>query len=223
MLRTFPDGPRTPARAMTRFALLDDHAVLRTGLKALIESEPGWSVAGDFGTYSALRDWPLLSGCDVLVLDLSLPDVDGMLALRHLRRAAPALQVVIYSMHDNPLFMQEALASGAKAYVCKQDDPSALMASLQSLLGGDSAKPVETHTPAPPQTAGSTPARIRELTVRERELLTYLVRGAPIADIANALTLSPKTVYVHRANLMRKLGARTPMELLVMAQRLAKR
>lgn len=180
-----------------RVGLLDDHPIVRAGLGQLIRLELGWNVALEAETAAAFMQAYRPGDLDLLITDLSLPDRDGLVLLGQLREQDATLGTVVLSMHDAPLYRQRALESGALAFISKRDPPGELIARLRAL--GEGAEPADA---AAAEVGDSLLAR---LTQREREVMLLLVRGHSVARIARTLDCADKTVYVHRAQLMRKL------------------
>src|SRR3546814_17871340 len=112
-----------------RIVLVDDHPIVRSGFRQLLELEPGWQVIAEVGSARELAAWMLHSTCDVLVLDLSLPDGDGLVILRHLLAQRPDLAIVVMTMHYGALYVQDALADGASRFVTTSSAPAELRAA----------------------------------------------------------------------------------------------
>ena len=117
--------------------LVDDHPIVRAGFKQLLELEPGWQVTAEVGGAQELAAWFLTSTCDVLVLDLSLPDGDGLVMIRHLLAQRPGLAIVVLTMHDGALYVQDALSAGARAYVTKRSGPDELVDAIRAVERGE--------------------------------------------------------------------------------------
>src|SRR3546814_6833841 len=113
--------------------LLDEDAIGGAGVRRLLELGPGWQVIAEVGSAQELAAWMLHSTCDVLVLDLSLPDVDGLVMLRHLLAQRPDLAIVVLTMHDGALYVQDALAAGARGFVTKSSAPDELVDAIRAV------------------------------------------------------------------------------------------
>lgn len=202
---------------MPRIALLDDHPIVRRGFKQLIESVPGYVVAVEHSRGAELLADPQLAGCDILVLDLSLPDMDGFEVLRRLSTLPQRPVVLVLSMHEELPFVREALALGARGYLRKTGADDELLLALEALAHGGEylgsgvregmAKIDPARDPAFP-----------ELTTRELQIVRALVAGDNIRVIADRLGLSRKTVYVHRTTLLGKLNVASDVELVRLAR-----
>jgi DNA-binding NarL/FixJ family response regulator len=211
-----------PPRASTpalRVILVDDHAVVRTGYRRLLEDEPDLQVVGEYGdaesAYTALGRQPGGSA-DVLVLDLSMPGRSGLDMLRRARLRWPVLRVLVFSMHDSPAMVAQALQAGAAGFITKSSAPALLVAALRRVAAGeapvlspDVADAVDQPGAAPPH---------RALSAREFDVLRGLVDGLTLDQIAERLRLSPKTVSNYQTQIRQRLGLATAVELLRYAQ-----
>ncbi|MEO8973068.1 MAG: response regulator transcription factor [Ktedonobacteraceae bacterium] len=220
------------ADAIIRVLLADDHNILRHGLKLLLELQPGIAVVGEARTGIEAVDMALTLKPDVVVMDISMPEMDGLEASRRIREQAPSIQVLILTMHDSEEYFLQSLRVGAAGYVVKKAAPADLhMAISEVAHGGVFLYPglakslvrsyVEQFSTAPatqdvrqsgqprqPGQAESSPTLAQELqrlTPREMEVLKLVAEGHTNQEIADLLVLSIKTVQAHRANVMEKL------------------
>ena len=200
-----------------RIALVDDHPIVRAGFRQLLELEPGWAVTAELGSARELAAWMLGGACDVLVLDLSLPDGDGLVLLRHVLAQRPELAIVVLSMHDGALFVQDALSAGARGYVTKRSAPDELVEAIRAAGRGECylGQDVRPHGAVP---EGGDEARLPELTGREAQVFLLLARGHSVARVAATIGISNKTTYAHRANIYAKLKLRSDHELRMLAK-----
>ena len=200
-----------------KIVLVDDHPIVRSGFKQLLELEPDWEVTADVGTSQELAAALIRASCDVLVLDLSLPDGDGLVMIRHLLAKRPSLAIVVLTMHDGALYVQDALDAGARAYVTKRSAPDELIDAVRAVadggiyLGRDirrfsevSASPGAAHLP--------------ELTSREAQVFLLIARGHSVSKVAATVGISSKTAYAHRSNIYAKLKLFSDHELRVLAR-----
>jgi len=196
---------------MIGVVLVDDHVLVRSGFVQLLSLEEDITVLGQYS--SAAEAWPVLSRqpVDVAVLDVAMPDENGLSLLKRLRARQPGFRAIILSIYDTPAFVQSALDAGACGYLTKRCGPEELVHAVRSVgLGGhylcaDALKALR---------GGAEPARVLQvLTPREREVFDLLVRGESVKSIALQLDLSHKTVHVHRANVLGKLQCATTIEL----------
>jgi len=197
--------------SMIGVVLVDDHVVVRSGFVQLLSLEEDITVLGQYS--SAAEAWPVLSRqpVDVAVLDVAMPDENGLSLLKRLRARQPGFRAIILSIYDTPAFVQSALDAGACGYLTKRCGPEELVHAVRSVgLGGhylcaDALKALR---------GGAEPARVLQvLTPREREVFDLLVRGESVKSIALQLSLSHKTVHVHRANVLGKLQCASTIEL----------
>ncbi len=194
----------------------DDHPVVREGLRALLETQPDFTVVGEAGIGPEVPDLVEQLRPDVLLLDLLLPSVTGLEVLRRVRRHTPTTHVLILSTCTNESCVLEALRAGATGYCLRSDAADELMAGLRVVAAGKRyVSPPTTHQllEAYVQQRGSATDLYATLTNREREVLHLVAEGHTNIDIGIALGISSRTVESHRANLMRKLNLRSNVDL----------
>ena len=189
-----------------RVLLADDHALLREGLRSLLAAHPGISVVADVGDgREALRRTEELKP-DVLVMDVSMPGLNGIEAAHIIRGRYPQTQIVMLSMHSSTEHVFRALRAGALGYVLKESAATEVIAAVQTVHAGQRyLSPVlrdAAATADPAQRAGPR----ESLSLRERQVLQLVVEGKSSAEIARIVHLSPKTVETYRSRLMKKLG-----------------
>lgn len=190
--------PRLAEGRTPRVGLLDDHPVVRAGLGQLLRLELGWNIVREAGTAADFMRAFRPGELDLLVIDLSLPDRDGLALLGQLRALDRSLRILVLSMHDAPLYRERALESGAQDFVSKRDPPEHLVARLRAIVAGQTA-------PRAQGPGGLEDALLAGLTPRERQVMLLLVRGHSVSRIGRILGCADKTVYTHRGQLMRKL------------------
>lgn len=202
---------------MPRIALLDDHPIVRRGFKQLIESAPGYVVLLEHSRADALLHDPALADCDLLVLDLSLPDMDGFEVLRRLASMHPRPAVLVLSMHEELPYVREALSLGARGYLAKTGADDELLHALDALAAGGEYLGASLRLGMATIDPQRDPA-FPELSHREAEIVRALVSGENIRAIAERLGLSRKTVYVHRSTVLGKLKLASDVELMRLAR-----
>lgn len=206
---------RLETHAAVRVLVVDDHAVVREGYRRLLEIEPDMVVVGecpDAETARAhLEDHD--EAADVLVLDLSMPGRGGLALLRHATAAWPALGVLVFTMHDSPTIVAQALRAGAAGFITKSSAPDVLVDAVRRVASGE--RPV--LSPDVAQRSACQPAL--RLAPREVEVLQLLVQGCSVEEISRRLELSTKTVANYQTLVRQKLNATTAIELLRVAQR----
>jgi DNA-binding NarL/FixJ family response regulator len=195
---------------MIRILLADDHDVVRRGLRGLLEAQPGWQVCGEARTGREAVALAERLRPDVAVLDLSMPDLNGLEATRRIRKDRPETEVLVFTMHQTEQLMREALLAGARGYLLKSDAAERLVAAVSTLAGHRpyfSSQVSEVlldafvrNTVTAGEGVGDT------LTAREREIVQLLAEGRGNKEVADELAISVKTVETHRAAIMRKLG-----------------
>jgi two-component system response regulator NreC len=195
---------------MTKILLADDHAVLRSGLKLLLESQPDLQVVGEAS--SGLEAIELAGSLqpDLILLDLSMPNLGGLDALPTLRKTAPAAKILILTMHDDPQYLRTALKLGASGYVLKKAADQELLAAVQSVLrGGVYVHPSMTRILLEDVLAdanGTDSDAWETLSEREQSVLKMVALGYTGSEIGESLNISPKTVDTYRLRGMEKLN-----------------
>ena len=201
---------------MYSIVLIEDHAIVREGFKRLIEVEGDLDVVAECRTADDAVDAVGRRHPDLVVLDLSLPDGSGLPLIEHLRSMSPLTRVVVLSMHSGEPYVSEALRRGASGYVTKGAGPEELIAGLRAIMCGEcflSSDLRERRARRPDRSLDP----ISRLTAREREVFTLLAGGLAPKQVAARLGIGQKTIYIHRASLMGKLGAGSELDLYRMA------
>jgi DNA-binding NarL/FixJ family response regulator len=196
-----------------RILLADDHEMVRQGLRAVIEEQRGWEVCGEARTGREAVARALELKPDVVVMDFTMPELNGMEATRQIRAVLPRTQVLILTMHESEELIPEVLAAGALGYVLKSDAGGSLVEAIQSLA---SQKPYFTSKVSTMVLKGYLNPSTREtpvLTPREREIVQLVAEGKSTKELADKLNISPKTADTHRTNIMRKLNLHSVSEL----------
>lgn len=203
---------------MLRILLADDHDIVRRGLRELLEEQPGWEVCGEAGTGREAVEQALRLRPQVVVLDLMMPELNGLEAARQIRKALPATEVLVFTMHDSEELVHEILSTGARGYVLKSDAARHLVSAVEALSRHQpffssrvSATVLDGYLSGARGDARSAPSRT--LTDREREVVQLLTEGRSNKEVASILHISVKTVETHRAAIMRKLGVGSIVEL----------
>jgi DNA-binding NarL/FixJ family response regulator len=192
-----------------RILIADDHELFRRGLAAELTQVPGWVVAGEAGNGRDAVELAAALKPDLVVLDLTMPELNGLEAARKIISVNPAARVLILTAHESEQLVREVLSAGAQGYVLKSDAGRILIAALQALLDGRSfftsnvARMVLDGYLRSESRDASTP---ETLSAREREIVQLLAEGNSNKDIARALKISVKTTETHRSNIMRKMG-----------------
>ena len=203
---------------MVNILVADDHDVVRRGLCDMLSSHAGWRVCGEA---SNGREAVKMAGKlkpDVVVLDLSMPELNGLEATRQIRHELPRTEVLIFTMHETEQLIREVLAAGARGYVLKSDAGRYLVTAVESLSRHKpffTASVSEALLDAYLKSASKPDegSAFRTLTAREREIVQMLAEGKSNKEVATGLTISVKTVETHRATIMRKLDINSIVEL----------
>jgi len=193
-----------------RVLVADDHAIVRTGIRHVLEGEPGFEVVAEASTGTEAVALALALRPDVAVLDISMPGLTGIQAAAELRRGSPETRVLILSMHDNSEYVLESVRSGADGYLLKDSAATELRSAVRAVQRGESwFSPAVASRLSAALRGGTAPGALDQLTTREREVLAGVARGYTNKEIAAELGISHRTVETHRESLMRKLGIRT--------------
>jgi DNA-binding NarL/FixJ family response regulator len=210
----------TEARKI-RVLLADDHTLVRAGVRKILEAQPGVAVVGEVADGAAALEALERSPVDVLVLDLTMPGLDGFAVLRRARTLAPALKVLVLSMHADPEFVARAVREGADGYLLKDSAVNDLVAAIQAVREGRAYHSPLIQRQLTDLLRGGAPAAgvLDTLTERERDVLKRIAEGQSTKEIAALLEISARTVETHRANLMRKLDVRSVAQLVRLAIR----
>ena len=191
--------------------LVDDHSLIRAGVRALVLDIPGYAVIGEANDGSQLLEMVEQLSPDIVLLDISMRETGGLEALQRLKRVRPQSKVLILSMHTDPALIMQALESGAHGYLLKDTTATELEHALEALRNNERyLSPAIAHTvinQALTRTQKNQPevADSHNLTARQLEILRLIVRGKSTREIANGLGLSIKTVETHRSQIMKRL------------------
>lgn len=219
------------AGAAIQVLLADDHAVLRAGLRLLLEAQPDLTVVGEAGDGEAAIELVRALRPDVVVLDIGMPGLNGLEALRRIKAQRPDVAVLILTMHANEAYLFEVIRAGGAGYVLKQTADTELLAAIRAAARGEPflypsmedrllKDFVWRARRARAAANGGGPRRAyQELTEREREVLTLVAEGHTSQQIADRLVVSAKTVETHRAHIMNKLGVSQRADLVRYALR----
>jgi DNA-binding NarL/FixJ family response regulator len=192
---------------VTRILIADDHEVVRSGLKAVLEARPGWEVVAEVGDGKEAIAKAIETKPDVAIIDYSLPRMNGIEATRQIRARVPETEVLMFTMHDSDALLGEVLQAGARAFLLKTDAQHYLVAAVESLAGHKpfftgrlSEKLLDTFLSA--QGLHNATA----LSPRERVVVQLIAEGNSNKEMSGILNLSVKTIETHRAAAMRKLN-----------------
>ncbi len=198
-----------------RVLLVDDHALLREGLRALLERYPDFEVVGEAENGEEAIAQVKAQQPDIVLMDIAMPGINGLDATRAIRQDYPQTRVLVLTQHEDRQYVMSLLKAGASGYVLKRALGKDLVNALRTVASGESFMyPTVASTVLELlQRTGTPQDRAFSLTPREKEILTHIVHGATNPQIASKLSLSVKTVDWHRVNLMNKLGVHSVADL----------
>jgi len=199
---------------MIRVLLVDDHAVVRAGFRWLLESEADIEIVAEAASGEAACQAYAERRPDVVVMDLSLPGIGGLDAMRRILARDPKALILVFSVHEEAIYLRYALEAGARGYISKRSAPEILVEALRRILAGETY--VEPQLDRAVDPANSP---LERLTPREFEIFRRLAQGCTTREVAEALHLSDKTVANYLTAIKAKLGARTAAELTRLAYR----
>jgi two-component system NarL family response regulator len=195
-----------------RILLVDDHPVVRQGLRRILSEFDEISIAGEAASGREAIDRVREMNPDVVLMDISMPEMSGIEATSVLRRESPMTKVLALSMHANASYIKQALRAGARGYLLKDAAPKELVEAISNVnLGANAISPQAASALVGASADGS--SRKPELTTRETEVLRHIARGHTNKEIGSNLGLSVRTIETHRENLIRKTGLATVAEL----------
>jgi len=199
-----------------RILIADDHRLLRAGLKSLLNSETGLEVVGEATCGSEVIELAQTLTPDIILLDISMPDTDALATTRRLLEVSPISKVLMLTMHEDTALMQEYLRAGASGYIIKRAAETELIDAIFAVNRGIIyVHPSLMHAilDLKPKLESALPAETEPLTLREIEILRYIVQGHTNREIASTLNISIRTVESHRSNLMEKLNLHSRVDL----------
>ncbi len=216
---------KMPSRPKKQILIVDDHPMMREGLAQLIDHEPDLSVAAQASTAAQALEAVAQRRPDLALVDISLPDKNGLELIKDLQALCPELPTLVVSMHDESLYAERVLRAGGRGYIMKQEGGKKLMTAIRHVLDGRiyvsekiSAKILETFSG---HRAEAVRSPVERLSDREFEVFQLIGQGLGTRQMAQHLHLSVKTVEVHRANIKRKLELKAATELVRYAIRWA--
>jgi len=208
---------------MLRIMLADDHDLIRLGLRHVLERNPEWKVCGEASNGREAAEIAATLKPDIAIVDLSMPELNGLEATRQILRSVPGTSVLIYTINESEKVVHEALSAGAKGIVLKSDLSSAIVQAVETLAQG---KPYFTSRVAEAvlkaylaQRAAGNESEVTVLTSRENEVLQLLAEGKTNKEVASILGISTRTAETHRADIMHKLDLKSLSDLVRYAVR----
>jgi DNA-binding NarL/FixJ family response regulator len=209
--------------AKVSILVADDHELVRRGISSLLAGRRGWKVCAEADNGEEALGHAARLRPDIAILDVSMPGMDGLVTARRIREVSPKTRVMLLTLHDSPEVLQSLLRAGAQGYVLKSDAGNVLIEAVEMLLAGHQffSPGVVKMLAELPILGGAAPAsQPVHFTGREQEVGELLARGMTSKEIADTLSISPRTVEVYRSKLMLKLNAKSHGELVrVLVQR----
>ena len=211
-------------RGTARIVIADDHEMVRRGLAATLADDPRWTVVAQAANGRDAAELVAIHEPDIAILDLSMPELNGLDATRRILAARPETSVLILTAHESEQLVREVLSAGARGYVLKSDAGRILVRAVEALLEGQTfftSKVARLVLEGYLRGGGSSEPQdpAMTLSVREREIVQLLAEGASNKDVARSLGISVKTAETHRANIMRKMGFASLSDLVKYAVR----
>jgi len=202
---------------MIKVLIADDHAIVRAGLRALIKDEPSLELVGEATGGVEVIELAEQLDVDIILLDLSMPDLDGITVTRKIKQIKPLARILILTVHEDEGLLREVIKAGASGYILKRAAESELISAINVVLRGDlyidpaMMRSILTDPDVKPASIPS--GKIEPLTPRETDVLKLIVQGYTNRQIAEEFSLSVRTVEGHRSNLSEKLGLHNRVEL----------
>ncbi len=209
-----------------RILIADDHDLMRRGVKALLQSHPGWEICGEAHTGREAVAKAQELRPDIAILDVSMPDLNGVDAAKRIHKESPDTEILILSVHYSDQLIRDILEAGVRGYIVKSDSDRDLIIAIETLanhkpfLTPRATEVMLTNFKEGRMRSSETPTTVgNRLTTREREIVQLLAEGKSSKEVASSLCISVKTAETHRANIMRKLQLHTVSELVRYAVR----
>ncbi|MGH9739195.1 MAG: response regulator [Candidatus Acidiferrales bacterium] len=203
-----------------RILIADDHGIVRKGLRALLQSKPGWKICAEVSNGRQAVEKAEALKPDVAILDISMPQLNGIEALRQIRKRSPGTESLILSAHRSEKLVREAIEAGARGYLAKDDADNNLLAAVDALRHHQSYFTSKVAIDA--ARANAVPngkSRRGRLTPRQREIIQLLAEGKSNKEVASILNISVKTAETHRSNIMMRLDLHSFADLMHYAMR----
>jgi len=206
------DGRRT-------IMLVDDHAIVREGYRSVLQKQPGLQVIAEAADGAEAYRLFKETRPDLLIMDVTMPGIGGIEAIRRIRQLDPNARLLVFTMHQNAAFALQAIRAGARGYVTKSSAPDELVGAVFDVLAGRIALSPDIDHELALSRLGTERIATEDLTAREFEVLRLLLAAQSTADIAATLNISPRTVANHRSLIKTKLGVSSDIELVKLALR----
>ena len=199
---------------MINLVLVDDHDIVRAGIKRLLENQKKINVVGDFGSGEAAYRFLRNNNADVVVMDLSMPGKGGIESTRQIKKQFPNINILVLSMHDNPTMAKKVIDAGATGYILKNDISEDLMRAILTVA---QSKPIFSNS-LKKSMLNETENILNKLNDKELEILKSLARGEELKNIAEVLNISYKTAANYQTSIKQKMNIKTSMDLFQIAR-----
>jgi DNA-binding NarL/FixJ family response regulator len=200
--------------------IADDHAVVRAGLRTLLESRPNWEICAEAADGRDAVEKAAKHKPRIAILDIGMPLLNGVESTRQIRKASPSTEILILTMHESDDLVQQVVEAGARGYILKDEADRVLLDAVQALSQHKSFFSTRvSEAAATPDASDNAKSSRSRLTPREREILQLLAEGKSNKEVANLLSISVNTAEAHRANIMLKLDFHSLAELVMYAVR----
>ncbi|MBA4135621.1 MAG: DNA-binding response regulator [Flavobacterium sp.] len=199
---------------MKKIVVIDDHALFRAGLVGILKKEEGFSIVGEYRSFTPIKH--LIPGMDVhlILVDISLGKESGLDVAKYIKNVNPAIKVVILSSHSEEFYVINALEAGVDGYINKDAEPEELITGIHKVFNGDKFYSVEISSLLINNIYSRHGKGLPFLTGKEKQVIQYLLEGHSSKEIASILDVSPRTVETHRANVLSKFGLKNTTELI---------
>jgi len=197
--------------------LVDDHAVVRTGFRLLLEASPGIKVIAELDSGEAINQRALELNPDVIVMDLSMQGMGGLEAIRRIRAKSSKIKMLVFTMHDSMAFVEQALEAGANGFITKNNAPNVLIDAIRRIAAGECYIDAKLAAQMSMKQSPGTDSALGGLSRREFQIFCKFAEGRTVAEIADDLSLSVKTVANYQTQIKEKLGINTSAELIKLA------
>jgi DNA-binding NarL/FixJ family response regulator len=199
---------------MPKIVVIDDHALFRAGLVAILKKEPTFDIVGEYKSFAPVR--PLIPNLNahVVLVDISLGGESGLDVSKYIKNVNPALKVVVLSSHKEEFYVVNALEAGVDGYIHKDAEPTELVMGIQKVLAGEKFYSIEISSLLINNIYNKPQRGLPFLTNKEKQVIRYLMDGYSSKEIADQLDVSPRTVETHRANVLSKFGLKNTTELI---------
>lgn len=199
---------------MSKVVLLDDHALFRIGLIAILEKDPDIKIIGEYKAFSQLKPLIPTLSADIIFCDISLDNESGLDVAKYIKNVNPALKVIILSAHKEEFYIVNALEAQVDGYIHKDVDPDELLKGVQKVLKGEKFFSLEISSLLINNVYNRPKGGLPFLTNKEKEIISFLMEGYSSKEIADKLDVSPRTVETHRANVLNKFNLKNTTELI---------